>query len=861
MDVTSIIQGDGFKRLPPAEKASFLRQYVPEYQNLPTAEQGKFLQMVGAESSEYRGDKSGRNVSDMEKEFIAKEGTTGTKIREAVKPYVKAAMPYVRPVVEGLGAGGGALIAGTAATPETLGTGTIPAAIAGGALGYAGAKNAMDAVDAWSGNAPMQTPRQLLATTAGDLGTGATMEMGGRVAGKVIEAALPKVVNAYRSGRAALYRNTPALTESGVKDAAGQILNENTGTSPLYESNAAAADEVAQNVPGFRASLGEARNDPGLIKLQRGMESQPGTAADLVAQKNAANRQALSGTLDTAFPTQGSVEDTLSAIAAKKSGLEAGTSAADIAAQRTAQGLKPVDSQSAGRNVVDALESERIPAKKAIDDQYDNLGNPAQQTSNTAAAIKDVESKFRPGDEDVYPSRAISRVKEAFQGAKPEKGAVQILDAQGNPIRNSIDPTKAEVGFQDLHSLRKDIGRQIQDASTGMNPNRELAAKLQHIKNGIDADIEASMGTNNDYVTARKAFSDYANKYRTGTTEEVLRRGNQATGRNVPDALIAKKMATPDGADSFINAVGQKKAATAMEGHFADDLMSKAGNPQTGELNPKALASWIQKNGAVLDKYGLRDQFSTVNSAHQALDAAKTAEAAFNKTVAAKMLNADPQNAIAAAMGGAEGMSAKNTGAIMAKLVDQVKDNPAALDGLKNGFKDFIVNAIEMTKKTIAGDNAISSASIQKALAKYEPAMKVLYRDSPQQLAALQNIQKAVEIQGRSASTPLSGSSGTAENIGIQNALGFIIDKVPGVSSAAKLAKVGLSALKDINSKEVTALVAKALYDPELAQTLMMAAKQQAPKEVERRISAYLSNYITAGSGAIAGQGQSNASK
>jgi len=809
----------------------------------------------------------------MRDKFIADQGTIGTRIKQGAKDAVTAAMPYVRPVVEGLGAGAGGLAGGTLGAAAG-GISAVPGAIAGAGLGYAGAKSAMDLVDKSIGNAPMQSPRELLATTARDIGTGATMEMGGQVAGKVIGAAVPKVVNAYRSARSALSANTPALTQSGVSNAAGRILNESSGTSPLYESNAAAANQVAEDVPGFRASLGEARNDPGLIKLQRGMESQPGTAADLVAQKNAANRQALSGTLDTAFPTQATIEDTTAALQGQKSGIEANTSATDIAAQRTAQGLKPVDTQSAGRNVIDAIEKERIPAKQAVTDQYNALPNEAIPTSNTAQAIRDLQKDFRPGDEDVYPSRAISRVQEALRGAKPEKGAVQILDAQGNPIRSGadFDPTKSQVGFQDLHSLRKDIGRQIQDASTGMNPNRELAAKLQRIKSGIDTDIEAGMGANNDYTTARQAFSDYANKYRTGDVEAVLRRGNQATGRNVPDALIAKKMATPDGADSFINSVGQKSAATVMEGHFADDMLAKVGNPQTGELNPKALSSWVQKNGAVLDKYGLRSQFDSVNSAHQALDAAKTAEAAFNKTVAAKMLNADPQNAIAAAMGGAEGMSAKNTGAIMAKLVDQVKDNPAALDGLKNGWKDFIMSVVETTKKTIAGDNMISPASIQKMLAKYEPASRVLFKDSPQQLAALQNIQKGVEIQGRSAQG-VGGGADTAEKL---NAVGGLIPKItsalgsaiaggglglaihgiPGGTLGAVAGagiKTAANVVSEHSSQLVNSLLARALYDPPLAKILMDGATKMAPKEFTRQITPYLQNYITAGSAAIKG--------
>ena len=606
------------------------------------------------------------------------------------------------------------------------------------------------------------------------------------------------------------------------------------------------------------------------------MERQTGTAADLLQQKNAANRQALTAHLDDAFPAGDTVDDTVSALAAKKAVAEGKTRDAIYQSFDSANKLDPLDPQSAGRGIIEAIEADRVPAKKLINQQYEALPNDPIQTKNTAAAARELQSEFRPGDEDVFPTRAISRVKEALQGPKPKTGGhgkpadPVILDAQGRPMRESVDPTKAQVGFQDLHSLRKDLGRQIQDASTGMNPNRELAMKLQKLKQAVDLDIEAGMGANNDYTAAREAFSDYANKYRTGEVDAVLRRGNQASGRNIPDALVAKRMATPDGADSFINAMGgrnsdgsvnaagQAKAAKAMQGHFAEELLSKVSDPRTGELNPKRLAAWVQKNGVVLDKYGIKGQFDTVNMAHNALDLAQKAEAAFSKTVAAKMLNADPAQAISAAMSGAEGLSAKNTGQIMAKLLDQVKGNPQAIAGLENGFKDFIIDLVETTKKTIAGDNAISPASIQKALAKYEPAMRVLYKNSPQKLAALNNIRNAVEIQGRSAASPLGGGSDTGEIQAVHRALGFIIDKVPLIGATAKLTKVGLSALKDLNAKEVNALVAKALYDPELAKTLMMAAKGQAPEEVARRMKSYLANYITAGAASVAAthQGQ-----
>lgn len=287
-----------------------------------------FASVAKSHTIQGKPDASAAETKAARDKWIADQGTIGTRIKQGAKDAVTAVMPYVRPVVEGLGAGAGG-IAGGVLGAGAGGIGAIPGGVAGAALGYGGAKSAMDLVDKSVGNAPMETPRQLLSTTAGDLATGATMEMGGQVAGKIIGAAVPKVVNAYRSGRAALSANTPAITEQGVKNAAGRILSDNTGTSPLYDSNAAAANQVSQDVPGFRASIGEARNDPGLIKLQRGMERGDGNAADLLLQKNATNRQALSGALDTAFPTQGTVEDTLSTLASQKASKEAATQASD----------------------------------------------------------------------------------------------------------------------------------------------------------------------------------------------------------------------------------------------------------------------------------------------------------------------------------------------------------------------------------------------------------------------------------------------------------------------------------------------------------------------------------------------------
>jgi hypothetical protein len=401
-----------------------------------------------------------------------------------------------------------------------------------------------------------------------------------------------------------------------------------------------------------------------------------------------------------------------------------------------------------------------------------------------------------------------------------------------------------ERGFQELHSLRKDIGRQISDAVTGANPNLPMARRLYGLKNAIDADIEAALGGDNAYQVAREFARDYYLKFRSGAVGKVLQKGQQASGRAVPDAQIPGKLFTLDGADDFIRAVGQENAATVMRQYAAENLAdSGAVNKLTGEINTKQFSNWVYRNRRVLEKFGINSDFESVRDAYALLDDLKLQQAEFGKSVAEKLLNADPDKAIKAAMTGAEGVSGKNTGEIMRRLMGQLKGpegviDPEALVGLKNSFKDFIITEAETTAKTIAGDQVISPAGILKAMKKYEPAMRVLYNDEPKKIDALLNVQKAIEIQARSAKSPIGGGSDTFEKAAIaQGIVGRLLDHVPGISYTAKLARAGLKAISNLNEIELNKLLARAMYDPELAQTLMMAARQQAPKEVARRIN------------------------
>jgi len=767
------------------------------------------------------------------KQFVADEGSLLTRAKEYL-PSRKTLANIARPTLEA----GGAALGGSVGA--TLGAGTggvtipvvgaIPGGIAGGvagaATGFATGKYLADALE----GAP-----QSAGQTLKDLGTGATYEMGGQVLAKGAGYTLSKLSQAKEAAK----RATPAVTKAGIDRKAGQIIAENSGQGAAYEKNASEAAKL--KIPGYKPSIGEARNDPGLIKLQRGIERQPGTAGNAILEQKSANQAAVKDYLENEFRGNESIDDVVNALTRKKAEVEAATKQMEQGAAGARNALNPADTQTVGRGVVDTIDEAQIPAKKAVSEAYNNLPNEVLPTKNTAAAVKELKANFRPGDEDVFPSRAVSRVEEALQGPKPSTGGhgkpadPVILGADGRPLRAQVDPTKAEVGFQDLHSLRKDLGRQIQDASSGATPNRELAMKLKQLKAAVDADIEAGMGADNAYKAAREAFSEYATKYRTGQVEQITRRGGQASGLNIPDAQIAKRVFTLDGADDFIRAVGQPKAAVHADQYAAQDLLSKA-NPLTGEIDAKAAAGWLKKNMPILRKYGISEKYGTVAKAQARLEIARASEVEFSKSAASRILNADVDKAI----GSAFSSNPSNTAAVVDGLMKQIGNDAQGIKGLQNAFKDFLVSKVETTAKTIEGNAIISPAAIQKEMAKYAPAMRRLYAKEPGKIAALQRVSKAVEIQGRSARSPIGGGSDTSENEAVRSMLARVVDIVPGSGLVKGLARAGLGKLNDLTAQEINKVIAKALYDPVLAQTLMMAARKRPAQVVEKRINSHL---------------------
>jgi hypothetical protein len=183
-----------FKGLPDLEKLKVLDHIDADFRGLPQGEKVKVLGAIG-----------GGIATPQPQEATPPPSVEGSSPWEVgqvptVREVVGAASPVYRPVLET----GGLLGGGVLGAP----TGPV-GGVAGAGLGYGIGKGVADRLDEYAGVKARKSTAINLLTAAKDVGTGATMEMGGQAAGKAIGKGLEF---AGRFGKQAIGKMTGAGT-------------------------------------------------------------------------------------------------------------------------------------------------------------------------------------------------------------------------------------------------------------------------------------------------------------------------------------------------------------------------------------------------------------------------------------------------------------------------------------------------------------------------------------------------------------------------------------------------------------------------------------------------------------------------
>jgi hypothetical protein len=192
--------------------------------------------------------------------------------------------PYVAPVVETLGAGGGALFGGAAggisgSVIPFAGTaaGAATGGVIGAGLGYSAAKEVLELADVYlGGKSPRQGAAQITEPVRNVL-EGATFEVGGRVAGPIIAKGVGKLADLRRIPKnkaADIARNAlgPDLPEAlnALKASQGKGVSAAQATadinSPTWQ---ALIDRATARDPRFLSALEKSQGDVSLNALSK----------------------------------------------------------------------------------------------------------------------------------------------------------------------------------------------------------------------------------------------------------------------------------------------------------------------------------------------------------------------------------------------------------------------------------------------------------------------------------------------------------------------------------------------------------------------------------------------------------------
>lgn len=210
----------------------------------------------------------------------------------------KTVSGIARPALETVGMLGGAALAGAGSLPS--GPVAIPAAAAGGALGYAGGKSAADMLDRSLGiKNPIAGVAQAAKETAGNVAEGVGLEMAGAIPGPALKALNPvakKAMGFMAEKFGGLANDTIKVLE---ENAPAVVKYARQGVEAASEAAASAAKSVKSSIDKYVDSAGEAYR----VALDKVVSQNPQYNAIRVNLKRVAGDTVESLRQDFGFPS------------------------------------------------------------------------------------------------------------------------------------------------------------------------------------------------------------------------------------------------------------------------------------------------------------------------------------------------------------------------------------------------------------------------------------------------------------------------------------------------------------------------------------------------------------------------------
>lgn len=346
--------------------------------------------------------------------------------------------------------------------------------------------------------------------------------------------------------------------------------------------------------------------------------------------------------------------------------------------------------------------------------------------------------------------------------------------------------------------------------------------------------------------TATGATLARAKTYGLGPIGQILKSaGDQKTFR-LPDAAVPAKFFHP-GPMAFTDAQALDKAigperSLQLRTDAAAASLRKAAMKDDGTLDAAKVGNWQNRHADALRALpdAVRGQFSDARRASQALAEASAARVErlknFQAEKVSQLLGTSTPEEVTNIVGQVFS-SPKNT-TLMKGLVDAVKGNPDAAEGLRQAVVDHISKRlISNTEVGTSGLSGLKEDAFQTFVKQAEPALRQVLK--PADVDTIKAIAEDVRQAKRSQNAVrLKGGSNTAQDTFQVAKQQSMLSKIwreaaavgvgslfgPAGAVAGIVGAHGLQALREAGIDNIDKLVTKAMLDPVVARRLLEKA-------------------------------------
>ena len=471
-------------------------------------------------------------------------------------------------------------------------------------------------------------------------------------------------------------------------------------------------------------------------------------------------------------------------------------------------------------------------------------------TSNQSTYKGDIIYPQELKDELSEVNKRIAAQPQAKQVLDVDKTYKELYDAKEIGIMEQVREGKDAYGKRLAKSYKRKFGKDApiietkKKGATGLEERKaEIETILRDSKEIKMSDMQAAASK---LKTAQQYFKkEVIESFQQGSVNDILKKGQ--AGHTVSDAQVVSKFFKSgelgvESAQQFKRAVGNNKnASKALKEAIRQDLYSQV-NPSTEELTEKSLYRWLGKYKGALKELNILDDFKDIVSARKQLDKALENKAVFEKSEAAKLLGYDLDASIRKTF--TDGKEKQ----VAAELMKKLGKNKKAVKGLQNAIVDSIIGNAKTSSADLLGGPAsnlveapfVKLSKIEDGFEKYNEALKVVYKDSPEKLKSLRIYRDARKRMQIGVASPLGGGSDSAEHLLTE------VSKLGGLAPSrwVNVAKTLFNVVQKLPENHINNLLNRAAFDPDFAHTLVTAANGMPIDKVVTRLKA---NFATIG--------------